>query len=345
MRNGVIGGRWTVADAGPVNLCIGNTPGAPGFYYLPKNACRGAQEAGSYTLLWTQELWPEIERNPWRFVATLFRKVQLFFNSWDIPDNGNYYFVRRYVAPLRFLTFGPLFLWAAGATGFVLTLRQWRRLIPLYMFGLFFSLSIIIVFISGRFKLPFLGLLAVFAGGGLTVILENVRAGRWRMLVGAVALVGMFTFLFWPRGPVGLNYQGIVPLRPNEFLSNSKSLLEHGRRAEAVRILEDGEMIFPGDASFPLVLSRFDMQEQQPEAATARIETFLTKRPELTQELEVLMELRVAVYWKMGKKSNFIESTLDLHEMFPDNALAQRVISKYGGLSETNLEEANHQGD
>lgn len=106
---------------------------------------------------------------------------------------------------------------------------------PLYAFGILFSASIIITSISGRYKLPFLGVLAVFAGGGVEAVIEHVRAGRRGVLAAAAVLGGAFAFLLWPRGPIWFDYKD-VPLRPNEFVANSKSLAEEGRGAEAARI-------------------------------------------------------------------------------------------------------------
>ncbi|MHC4592252.1 MAG: glycosyltransferase family 39 protein, partial [Planctomycetota bacterium] len=211
VRNGLMFDDWVITANGPVLLYIGNVPGTSGAFHYPPRY-RAIQAKAQTRGVWLEELARELKEQPMELPRALLRKSLLFFNSWDIADNGNYYFLRRYLFTVRVFTFGPLLLYVVGFLGVILTARHWRPLVPLYVFGLSFALSLIIVFISGRYKLPFLGLLAVFGGAALVGVLRHMHARRLRAAAACALMAVLLTVAFWPRG-VGALARRDVTLR------------------------------------------------------------------------------------------------------------------------------------
>ena len=211
-------------------------------------------------------------------LGALGRKTLIFFNAFSPPDNGNYHFVRRYVTSLRWLSFGPLVLFAAGAVGTVLTARRkWRVLLPVYVVGLAFAVSIILIFVAGRYKLPFLAILAVMAGGAVSPVINAARAQRWGTPAAAVVLFAVAAAIFWPRNYTGQPQPGF-PLSPNEFLIHGARFYELERMEEAVALFEDGRRLFPRHPDFPASLAAVDLAEGRNDAALERIEQALQLR-------------------------------------------------------------------
>ena len=280
LRNGLMFDTWKLTTNGPVNLFIGNAPGATGIFTYPPGFDELWSRFDKGDSAWLGELGRRIGERPAALPAVLGRKTLLFFNSWHAPDNGDYYFFRRYVPLLRFCTLGPLVIYTLGFAGVALTARRWRRMAPLYVFGLSFAASIIIVLVSGRYKLPFLALLCVFAGAATPDLLLRLGAGSARGLLAPALLAVALGAAFWPRGPVGID-MGRTVLRPQEFRVNSAALLRAGRTEEGMAMLEDGAALFPPEAVFPARLAELHLMAGRPGAALAQLEDAFEAEPTL----------------------------------------------------------------
>jgi tetratricopeptide (TPR) repeat protein len=65
-----------------------------------------------------------------------------------------------------------------AAAGILSTAGRWRLLLPLYLAGGSYMASVILFFNFGRFRLPFLPILFVFAGAGAVALWHGLRALR-----------------------------------------------------------------------------------------------------------------------------------------------------------------------
>lgn len=322
LRNGLMHGRWTVTTNGPVMLYIGNRPGAPGVLYTPGDLSRQAARERSDGY-WMGRLADELREDAWSLPATMWRKVQLFFNAWDVPGNLNYHFVRRYVTSLRLLTVGPLVLYVLGFVGLTVTALRWRRLVPLCVFGGSFALSIILVLVDGRYKLPFLGLLAVFAGAGLVTLAGRLRRGEWEVPFLSVVLAGLLTLLFWPRGPTPFLDRN-CPLRANEYRVNAMALIRAERDEDAEDMLDDASLLFPADARFAVLCAKLHLQDGEAREALTVLERPL-ERGIFDEEA---MELRVHTYRELGREEDMRRAARELLHRHPGNQTARRALGR-----------------
>jgi tetratricopeptide (TPR) repeat protein len=135
--------------------------------------------------------WEEIGRDPLGWLGLLLRKAFLFVNAFEIPQVDNVYFLARYLP----LIDGPLvglsrLFWALGLFGVALcTVRRPRPRFALLFFAAY-GLSVVLFFVTARFRLPIVPLLACFAGAAVAWASEAVRARRVRViLAGGAALV------------------------------------------------------------------------------------------------------------------------------------------------------------
>ena len=324
LRNGLMYGQWTVALNGPVTLYVGNAPGSTGIFLKPAGFSEKAgrlDASGQPASAWLRELGREVRAHPGAVGLVLLRKAALFFNSWDAPDNGNYYFVRRYAFTLKALTFGPLPLYVVGFLGLVLTVRRWRILVPFYVFAALFALGVILTVVNGRYKLPFLAWLTVLGGGAAATLTQHLRAHRY--WVGAVTGLGavVLASAFWPRGPIGLQARW-SPLRPLEFINNAAVLSSQGRGEEAMVLLEDGADLFPWDPRFAERLAYLYLAAGRPQDAAVVTERALARNV-VTQRI---LERRVLAYRALSLSEEARQAALDLAQRYPDSKLAGETI-------------------
>jgi tetratricopeptide (TPR) repeat protein len=129
-----------------------------------------------------------------------------FFCSRELPRNIDAYVLRDSSAPLRVL------LWKAGGFGFPfglllvfgvagLVLCYERLPAPLRWFLLLYPLSVVLVFVSARYRTPVVPALAVVAAGGCFALPRAIAAGRWRRVVVAAAAALLALVLGTLPGP------------------------------------------------------------------------------------------------------------------------------------------------
>jgi 4-amino-4-deoxy-L-arabinose transferase-like glycosyltransferase len=319
-RNAVMYNQWAVTTNGPPNLYLGNVPGAMGFPYLPPdwdNASARVAKSPDSAAAWRRELAAAVAADPAGFARTLLRKSLLFFNAWDPPDNGNFYFDRRF-APALWATLSPLPIYVLGGLGLVLSLRQWRNLTGLYLTAGAFALSIIAVFVSGRYKLPFLAFLCILGSQAVVLFVRWVATGDYRRCLGLLALAALLTLAAWPRMP--LDFPGDdLTLRVNEYLPNAYALIASGRNDEALHMLADGVALFPHDfrladsyTDLEFSLGRYDDCAAHIVAALNRPGGPLEAAPNLFRRL-------IAAYTRLGQTDQARRTEQRMRHYFPDS--------------------------
>jgi 4-amino-4-deoxy-L-arabinose transferase-like glycosyltransferase len=151
---------------------------------------------------WLLEGVRALAAEPARFPALFVEKLGLLYHRFEIPDDEDVRFMRRFAPVLRLPLpdFGPFGV--LGLAGLSLALR--RRIAPpeLVLFVAAYSTSIALFFVFSRYRLPLVGPLAVFAAYFLA---EGVRAVRERnaraLAVGTLACVPLAAIVWRPLGP------------------------------------------------------------------------------------------------------------------------------------------------
>ncbi|MBD3160949.1 MAG: tetratricopeptide repeat protein [Candidatus Eisenbacteria bacterium] len=190
--------------SGALNLYIGNNPdpcetltARPGWEWsrltnLP--SLEGVDRLADHPAFFRERVRRFATGDPGGFVSGLAGKTLRFFGSREIPRN---------VDPLLFRDSSPVLralLWRVGDFGFpfgillpLAAIGGWllRRRAPavLWLFLASNAIAVILVFVSGRYRMPIIPVLSLLAAGGILGIVEMVRDGRW-LRIGVVCSIG-----------------------------------------------------------------------------------------------------------------------------------------------------------
>jgi len=189
---------------GGLNLYIGNNEAANGAYVLPQGVAfrpgdpaddfegrRAAEQSVGRTLTsaevsawWSRRAWTFIRSNPLQAAWLLVEKAQLLTSNAEYTQLHDYY-VYRDVAPV--LGFLPTAGWVVvpGLSGllWLYAARERRPLARrLAALALVFAAGFLPFFIVGRYRGPWLLLLAPFAGWWIERVVLLFRARAWRSL-------------------------------------------------------------------------------------------------------------------------------------------------------------------
>jgi len=258
---------------------------------------------GQVSRYWLGEGLRELAADPARFPVLFGKKLGLLFHRFEIPDDEDLRFFRRYAPVLRlplpgFGLFGVLGLAGLGLAG-------WRRRAPpdLVLFVAVYSASVALFFVFSRYRLPLVGPLAVFAASFLLAALEAWRRRNLRGLaIGALACVPLFAIVYRPldaaasfaNSHLSMGIAWEVRRRPLEALAEYRAGLrlepEHPkllRRAarlaegdEALALLPRAVAANPDDAELRFRWGTELGRAGQPAAAAEQFEEILRRGEE-----------------------------------------------------------------
>jgi tetratricopeptide (TPR) repeat protein len=282
-----------VAWQGGTNFYIGNNPESDGATaVLPgtraswwggfNDVRRLAEEAAGRPLKGTEidrywfgrglEFW---RRQPGRAFALTARKLYLLVSGYEVSNNRDLYYFKRFTWLNLFVHNLPLFKFPFGVllplalAGVWLSRKAWRRLLPMYMFLCAYGLSFVLFFVTARFRMgmvPFIMILAAYA------VTRLVRL-RGRRLVAPLAIAAG-SFLV-----VNMNIAG-AGRKADPFhgsLAVATGLYETGRLEEArvelnrALVIDSAPELLKLKATVSMALGRADDAEAAARAALARL--------------------------------------------------------------------------
>jgi Flp pilus assembly protein TadD len=218
LRNGLVGGDFVlVSSQGGLNFYLGNSAGANGVYWNLGEVYQGRPaelNKDLATLLAQEEAGREMkpsEVSRWWFVSGLkwlrdnpgaaaklyWRKLRFLCSDYEVSLNVDFYFM-KFISPfhrVQFPWFG--FVFPFGAIGLAI---GWRKSpfarVAAAIFVVAYALSVLLFFISARYRLPMVPLLMAFAGAALVTWYDLWRRWRWRLaavLTAVAVALGLFS--------------------------------------------------------------------------------------------------------------------------------------------------------
>ncbi len=218
LRNGLVGGDFVVVSSqGGLNFYLGNSAGAGGVYWNLGEVYQGRPaelNKDLATLLAQENAGREMkpsEVSRWWFVSGLewlrdnpgdaaklyWRKLRFLCNDYEVSLNVDFYFM-KFISPfhrVQFPWFG--FVFPFGVMGLAI---GWRKSsfarTAAAAFVITYALSVLLFFISARYRLPMVPLLIAFAGAALVKWYDLWRQWRWRSaaaLTAAAVALGIFS--------------------------------------------------------------------------------------------------------------------------------------------------------
>jgi len=191
-----------------VNFYYGNNPSADGTWQTTPELQRSPgfsheqQKRVSRIIDGRQVPWSEassywlgkglrfITTQPLAWFRLLGRKFVLFFSNYEVPNDYYPETARATSVPLRlaFINFGLVF--ALGLLGMVWAWPKRGPALPVYLFVAAYLVSALLFYVLSRLRAPVLPFLLMFAGYGLSELMEAVK--QRKTLRTALALVAGF---------------------------------------------------------------------------------------------------------------------------------------------------------
>ncbi|UCG15426.1 MAG: tetratricopeptide repeat protein [Phycisphaerales bacterium] len=278
LNSHVTGHFGILPSTGGINLYIGNNPDVcetlttrPGFDWIRLTQLPLRQ--GVTGDQWEQQdffarkFQTFVRTEPLGFAKGLARKALQFVSSREIPRNVDIYCFHEWSRVLGCLT------WKVGGFGFpfgvILPLacigfacRAREVPVPLILFLVLFPLSIVLVFVTARYRVVVVPHLAILAGAGFWAVVRMVQSRRWRRLTATAAGVVVLISLASVPGPFceeKLDYTAELHFEVGTCLGAVTG--SHGRPDEAIEHFRQVLRIDPGfaDAHHNLAL---ELEEQ-----------------------------------------------------------------------------------
>ena len=196
----VTGEKILITSYGGVNFYIGNNPGADGLFCPPKgmrpdskglleDSKKIAEDILGRELTMTQvsDFWVDntrglIAKNPVHFINTLIKKFYYFYNSYEVPDVLNYYFIKKFVPMLRFPLFTFIAIGPLGLLGLFLSLSKERKKTIIYLFLISYTAAIMLFFINARYRLTVVPIMIIFSAFALNKIFTTLHKKEYGLL-------------------------------------------------------------------------------------------------------------------------------------------------------------------
>ncbi len=209
VRNRMVGGEWhlTTSQFGP-NLYIGNNPNADGTYAALREgrgtpdyerhdatelaeAARGRRltprEVSSY---WVGQTRRFVQTQPGAWLALMAKKAALVWNRTEFVDTESQASYEDWSSLLRALAWFGHFgvLVPLAVVGVVATWRDRSKTEVYYAMAAAYTATVIMFYVSDRYRLPLVPFLLMFAAAGVTAAAQFVRSAR-RVTVAAATVV------------------------------------------------------------------------------------------------------------------------------------------------------------
>jgi tetratricopeptide (TPR) repeat protein len=136
-----------------------------------------------------------IKENPWRFVKLLGRKLLLFFNGYEIPNNYYFYQTRDDSSILKISFFSFAIILPLAVLGIALSLKRWKDFYLIYSFVFIYLVSSLVFYVLSRLRAPVIPFLIIFAGFFIGEIFEKLKNSKIKqvliLIIIACAIFGL----------------------------------------------------------------------------------------------------------------------------------------------------------
>ncbi len=317
IHNYVAGRDWVpITSNGGLNFYIGNNAVSTGAYVTPPGvdlagdvtSARRVQEITGRAMkpsevsrYWWGEAAAFIRSHPVAELRLLLKKTALFCNAFETPQTESYDLSRGEYGIFKLLRVNFWLLVSLGIVGMVYSARTWRRSFLLAWFILSYSLSIILFFVTSRYRVQIAPPLALFAAYAAVEVLPRSFKPRAGALV-PLALLGAIIYLTRPGlFPLDTDYvrwrehihegrqwsalgredsalaevNAAVGLRPRDAESYVQRAIVYANGGEPAKAIEDYRRAIAIDPAFPRVHYDLAQELRKDRRYAAAVEEYL----------------------------------------------------------------------
>jgi tetratricopeptide (TPR) repeat protein len=197
-------------------------------------------EVSSY---WLTRAWMFIKEHPGNELKLLFRKMALFFNGFEIPQIESYDLSKINYGIFKVLFVNFWMLCSLGLAGMIFSAWEWRRRFLLYGFIISYSVSIILFFVTARYRIQIAPAISLFAAFSAAEVLPRSFATIRRAFL-TLATFGILIFLTWPGlFDIDMNY-----IRWREHIHEGRQWSMLGETDKALAEINRAIALRPDDA-------------------------------------------------------------------------------------------------
>ena len=208
-----------VSSQAGINFYIGNSPGAVGIYYSPITdmdrpeelnliGARAVAEAATGESLkpsevsrwWLGEGLSFIRDNPGDAFYLYVRKLRLLTGDYEAALNYDYYFMRTisffHRIPIPYFAI----IFALGTLGLIASFKKYgHKGMVLALFAGLYALSVLVFFVTARYRMPLIIPLMLFSGFSITWLIDAVKRRFWlKAGLSVVGTIALFVASLWP---------------------------------------------------------------------------------------------------------------------------------------------------
>ena len=201
-----------ITSNGGFNFYVGNSGQATGIFYPPRGInlvsdssikdyvereVAHEMKPSEVSRYWFKEAFEFMGAHPLAEFKLMLRKTAMFFNGYEVPQIESYDRAKERHGALRLFFINFWLLVSLGIVGMIYCRKHWRKYFLLYGYVLSFSFSIILFFISARYRVQIAPVFSLFAAHAALVIIPAALRQKGRKLV-SVFVFGAILILTWP---------------------------------------------------------------------------------------------------------------------------------------------------
>jgi len=178
IRNWYVGKVFVpICSNGPENWRIGNSSDSIGLFYYPK---------GHLLSVFSADFW-----------KLFLRKLNLFFVSYEWPQNMNVYLMEKLIPSLKFTFIRFGFIVPSGLSGLILFFKKFKKNFLYITFTISNVLWVVLFFITDRYRLPAVYCFSISASYLILWVLNEIFINK-KLLKSFILLlfVSIFAYMF-----------------------------------------------------------------------------------------------------------------------------------------------------
>lgn len=198
LRNYIVGKDLVlISSQGGINFHLGNNPKADGmsaifygadwqyrdFQFTAQKEMGKTLRPSEISKFYYKKGLKFILGQPAKSFKLLLKKLYLFWNKFEISNNQDIYFFRRYSSLIRILPLGFWIIAPLAFTGILISFWQRRKIFLPFIFVVSYMITVVLFFVPARFRLPVTPFLIIFSAFAIYWLVHQVIRGKLKSLL------------------------------------------------------------------------------------------------------------------------------------------------------------------